>query len=194
MSNVTNFTLTEEMVEQFYREGYFYAPGFITQETVDAINAENAEFANAKGDGQWKSKGITNIAKEQGEYPRTTEFLTEPDIVRIFERIVGDQVRLWMGMYAVVAPHGSGLEWHQDNQYTHILGHMFNGFIALDSITQENAGLWLAPGSHLKGRQPNLNAEGAHRRAADPENGMPCKPMLPGDAVFFHRETLHHSK
>ncbi|WP_188989486.1 phytanoyl-CoA dioxygenase family protein [Paenibacillus nasutitermitis] len=194
MSNVSNFQLTEEMIEQFYREGYFYAPGFLTRETVDAINEENVEFANAKGDGKWRSKGITNIAEAKAEYPKTTDFLTDPHIVRIFERIVGEQVKIWMGMYAVVAPQGNGLEWHQDNQYTHILGHMFNGFIALDEITQENAGLWLAPGSHLNGRQPNLNGDGEHRRAADPENGTPCDPMKPGDAVFFHRETLHHSK
>jgi ectoine hydroxylase-related dioxygenase (phytanoyl-CoA dioxygenase family) len=194
MSRVSSFVLKEEMVEQFYREGYFYAPDFITAETVAAINNENAEFANSKGDGQWKSKAIVQIEEEKAAYPQTTGFLTDPEVVSVFERILCDKVKLWMGMYAVVAPHGNGLEWHQDNQYTHILGHMLNGFIALDSITQENAGLWLAPGSHLMGRQPNLNTDGGHRRAAEPENGTPCKQMKPGDAVFFHRETLHHSK
>ncbi|MGO4494824.1 phytanoyl-CoA dioxygenase family protein [Paenibacillus sp. 2RAB27] len=194
MSRVTNFQLTEEMINQFYREGYFYAPGFITAETVEAINNENAVFANTLGDGQWKSHAIIDIAKEKAAYPETTSFLTNQDVVGVFERILGDEVKLWMGMYAVVDPQGKGLEWHQDNQYTHILGHMLNGFIALDHISQENAGLWLAPGSHLLGRQPNLNTEEGHKRADEPANGTPCHPMAPGDAVFFHRETLHHSK
>lgn len=194
MGNATNFELTEAMIEQFYRDGYFYAPGFLTAETVNAINEENGAFAEQLGGGEWKSKAVVHIEKERAALPKTTAFLTDPDVVRIFERILGDDVKLWMGMYAVVPPHGKGLEWHQDNQYTHILGHMLNGFIALDAISQQNAGLWIAPQSHLLGRLPNLNPEEGHRRAAEPPNGMPCDPMAPGDAVFFHRETLHHSK
>jgi len=194
MDKVSQFVVTETMVEQFYREGFFYARQFLTQEAVDAINAEYVSYANERGDGKWKSQGITDIAKEQANYPQTTQFLTDPTVVRVFESVLGGQVKLWLGMYAVVAPHGKGLEWHQDNQYTHILGHMLNGFIALDHISQENAGLWIAPGSHLNGRQPDIGGEDGHRRAAEPANGIPCDPMAPGDAVFFHRETLHHSK
>ncbi|RAP75950.1 phytanoyl-CoA dioxygenase family protein [Paenibacillus montanisoli] len=194
MTKITKFALTQEMVEQFYREGYFYAPGFLTIETVEAINSEHAEFANRKGTGSWQSQNIINLEQAKPTFPHTVDFLTDPGVVAILEQLLGDKVRIWMGMYAVVEPHGNGLEWHQDNQYTHILGHMLNGFIALDPISQDNAGLWIAPGSHRLGRQPNLNPEGGHKRAAEPENGMPCKPMAPGDAVFFHRETLHHSK
>ncbi|MBM7566066.1 phytanoyl-CoA dioxygenase family protein [Paenibacillus sacheonensis] len=194
MANAAAFQLTEELIEQFYREGYFYAPGFLRPETVEALNKENERFANGPGDGQWRSRGIS-LQDDQAEYPVTIAMLTDPRIVGILERILGDKVRLWLGMFAVVEPHGTGLEWHQDNQYTHVLGHMLNGFIALDAINESNAGLWLAPGSHLLGRQPDLNGPGhAHRRAAEPANAMPCRPMSPGDAVFFHRETLHHSK
>jgi ectoine hydroxylase-related dioxygenase (phytanoyl-CoA dioxygenase family) len=192
---ISNFQLTEDMIEQFYRDGYFYARQFITPEAVAAINAEHESFANEGGTKEWKSKGITSIEKARPEFPNTVSFLTDRNIIRIFERILGGDVKLWLGMYAVVPAGGKGLEWHQDNQYTHILGHMLNGFIALDRISVENAGLWIAPGSHLLGRQPNLNEEGAkHRRAAEPANGIPCEPMNPGDAVIFHRETLHHSK
>ncbi|MBD2847193.1 phytanoyl-CoA dioxygenase family protein [Paenibacillus sp. IB182496] len=194
-SAVSDFQLTDEMVEHFYREGYFYAPGFINQETVDAINRENEAYANTKGDGEWKSKGFVHIDEAREPYPATTRFLIEPQIIRVYERILGADVKLWQGMYAVVEPQGNGLAWHQDNQYTHVLGHMLNGFVALDAISEANAGLWIAPRSHRQGRLANLNEEGSsHRRAAEPENGMPCKPMKPGDAVIFHRETLHHSK
>lgn len=192
---ISNFVLSEQMIEEFYREGFFYAPGFITQETVDKINKENADFANQSKNGDWKSQGFTHFHKSAEQFPETAKFLSSATLIEAFEQILGDEVRLWLGMYAVVPPHGEGLAWHQDNMYTHILGHMLNGFIALDPITQENAGLWLAPRSHRLGRQVNLNEEGAkHRRAAEPNNATPCKPMAPGDAVFFHRETLHHSK
>lgn len=194
-AGISNFVLTEQMIEEFYREGFFYAPGFITPETVERINKENADFANQSESGKWKSNGFIHFDKSAAQFPETASLLASKALIEVYEKILGDEVRLWMGMYAVVPPHGEGLAWHQDNMYTHILGHMLNGFIALDTISQENAGLWLAPRSHRLGRQANLNEDGAeHRRAADPENGMPCKPMAPGDAVIFHRETLHHSK
>jgi len=193
-TGVSNFVLTEHMIEEFYREGYFYAPGFITVETVEKINKEHTDFANNLDSKEWKSNAFIHFHKSAEQFPETAKFLSSPVLVEIFERVLGDKVRLWMGMYAVVPPHGEGLAWHQDNMYTHILGHMLNGFIALDHITQDNAGLWIAPRSHRLGRQANLNEAGAHRRAADPKNGMPCMPMAPGDAIFFHRETLHHSK
>lgn len=194
MGVVSNFMLTEDMIEQFYREGYFYARGFITPEQVAAINKENRDFANTNSSGEWKSKSIIHVETERECYPNTVSFLTAPEVIRVFESILGNEVKLWMGMYAVVPPRGEGLKWHQDNQYTHILGHMLNGFIALDYISQQNAGLWIAPRSHLLGRQKNLNTEPGHKQAAEPENGIPCEPMSSGDAVIFHRETLHHSK
>lgn len=194
LQNVSNFKLTEEMIEDFYREGYFYAPGLITAEAVQAINEEHESFASGQKAGTWQSNAFQDFAKHGPVFPMTQRMLTDRVLVEVYEAILGSDVRLWMGMYAVVPPHGNGLAWHQDNMYTHILGHMLNGFIALDTITQQNAGLWLAPRSHRLGRQANLNAPGEHRRAAEPENGMPCQPMAPGDAVIFHRETLHASK
>jgi ectoine hydroxylase-related dioxygenase (phytanoyl-CoA dioxygenase family) len=194
MHTISRFQLTDDMVEQFYREGYFYARGLLTPEAVEAINNEHEVFVKGYTGSEWKADTFTHFDKHGAKYPATAATLSDPNIVSILEGILGDSVRLWRGMYALVAPRGNGLEWHQDNMYTHILGHMLNGFIALDHITQENAGLWLAPRSHRLGRQPNLNADKGHKRAADPDNGMPCDPMEPGDAVFFHRETLHHSK
>ena len=97
-------------------------------------------------------------------------------------------------MYAVVRTQGGqGLAWHQDNQYTHILGPALNAFIALDTITEENAGLWIAPRSHLLGRQPNINkGEGTRPRSRSGK-----RAALSGDGArrcsIFHRETLYRS-
>lgn len=188
------FKWDDGMAEQFYREGYFYARGLISAEQVEALNREHEPFVSGLQGEEWKSEAFVSFARQSGEFPATASFLRTPHLVDLFERLLGSRVKLWMGMYAVVPPGGRGLEWHQDNMYTHILGHMLNGFIALDRIDQTNAGLWIAPRSHRLGRQKNLNPEGsAHRRAADPDNGIPCEPLNPGDAIIFHRETLHKS-
>lgn len=75
MSHVSDFVLTEEMVEQYYREGYFYARNLITKETVDAINKENGPIVNEEGDRKWTSK-VIRIQDEKEQYPETTNFLT----------------------------------------------------------------------------------------------------------------------
>lgn len=179
------FTLEETHVEQFYRDGYFMAPKLLSRENVDAINACYVkQIAEMEGT-EWRSMGFDDEAQA---------ILKSSRLIQMFEQILGGPTRLWLGMYAVVPPRGRGLEWHQDNMYTHVLGHMMNAFVALDDISSENAGLWIAPRTHLLGRQSNLNAPGEHRRAADPDNPEAVPPLKAGDALFFHRELLHHSK
>ena len=57
--------------------------------------------------------------------------------------------------------------------------------------------MWIAPRSHLLGRQPARASDlyaGAHRQAVvEPENGI-CLPALqPGDACIFDRCAYHRS-
>ncbi|MBL4576769.1 MAG: phytanoyl-CoA dioxygenase family protein [Opitutaceae bacterium] len=180
------FDLTEQHIEAFYRDGFFMAPSFLSSSSVEKMNAAyDDDVQKLEGEKEWKNLPFAKEIQAELHNKRITE---------IMERLLGGPVQLWLGMYAVVMPEGKGLDWHQDNQYTHILGHMCNVFVALDDIDMEKAGLWIAPRTHLLGRQPNLNTEGNHRRAAEPENPVPVQPMKKGDAVIFHRELLHHSK
>jgi ectoine hydroxylase-related dioxygenase (phytanoyl-CoA dioxygenase family) len=180
------FDLTEEHIEAFYREGFFMAPSFLSQDSVEKMNAAyDDEILKLEGEKEWKNFPFAEEIQAELQNQRITEMM---------ENLLGGPAQLWLGMYAVVMPGGKGLDWHQDNQYTHILGHMCNVFVALDDIDVNKAGLWIAPRTHLLGRQPNLNADGPHRRAADPDNPISVEPMKKGDAVIFHRELLHHSK
>jgi len=180
------FQLREAEIEQFYREGYFLAREFLTREAVETMNADyESEVAKLTDSKDWRALPFQESAQKE---------LQQPRITKMMEQLLGGPIELWLGMYAVVIPGADGLAWHQDNQYTHILGHMCNAFVALDEITPENAGLWIAPRTHLLGRQPNLNQEKGHRRAAEPKNPVAVERMQPGDAIIFHREMLHHSK
>ena len=165
------YQLTESDAEAFYREGYFLARGFLSRESVDAINCSYEEkVEEVRGEKDWQGLPISDSAQAELSCER---------ISRCMDELLGGPTQFWHGMYAVVLPGGRGLDWHQDNQYTHILGHMCNAFVALDHITADNAGLWIAPRSHLLGRQPNLNKEEGHKRAPEPDNAMPAPPMEP---------------
>jgi ectoine hydroxylase-related dioxygenase (phytanoyl-CoA dioxygenase family) len=112
-------------------------------------------------------------------------------------QLLGSPARVYYGMLAIVPAHGGrGLPWHQDNQYTHLLGGALNAFIALCDITPEMANLWIAPRSHLSGVRPGKRAEvhQGHMEAIDaPENGLCLPPLRAGDACIFDRCTLHRS-
>ena len=181
------YTISETDVQAFYREGYFVARNFLSPQSVERINASYEEqIKTLEGKTNWNALPFSKEAQAE---------LAQERIKQCMENVLGGPTQLWLGMFAVVMPGGRGLQWHQDNQYTHILGHMCNAFVALDRITTENAGLWIAPRSHLLGRLPNLNKEGEqHKRAPEPDNAMPAPDMEAGDALIFHREFLHHSK
>ncbi|MEX0330777.1 MAG: phytanoyl-CoA dioxygenase family protein [Puniceicoccaceae bacterium] len=180
------YQINEEDTQAFYREGFFVARQFLPAESVEVINQSYDEQIKAlQEEKEWQGLVMSDVAQSELDTPR---------IHACMEELLGGPTTFWHGMYAVVMPGGRGLDWHQDNQYTHILGHMCNAFVALDSITTENAGLWIAPRSHLLGRLPNINPEEGHKRAAEPDNAIPGPPLQPGDALIFHRELLHHSK
>jgi len=186
MENMDQYRMTDADAETFYRDGYILARRFLSSESVGVINESyDQRIQDLEGKKEWQGLPISEAAQIELDSGRIRESM---------EMLLGGPTLFWHGMYAIVMPGGHGLDWHQDNQYTHILGHMCNAFVALDRITPANAGLWIAPRSHLLGRLPNLNTEPGHKRAPTPDNAIPGPDMEPGDALIFHRELLHHSK
>jgi len=98
---------------------------------------------------------------------------------------------------------GGKWEWHQDYGYWYEDGFpradMGSCFVALDKCTQENGALSVIPKSHLHGRLPH--GVTGQQAGADLEEIAPIKDkhgevlcdMNPGDALFFHANTLHAS-
>src|SRR3954447_24416685 len=179
---------TDEQIEHFYREGYLLLPGLVSPSRARAVL--EAAPGDLQTDGRWRAL-VFNHDDPRQDAP-VHQLLVEPAVVEAVEALFAGPARVWYGMFAVVpASGGHGLPWHQDNQYTRLLGPALNVFIALCPISEENAGLWVAPRSHpAGGRRAGRNDTAApgHREALeDPENGMPLPPMQPGDACIFDR-------
>src|SRR5580658_7825180 len=183
--------LTESQIEQYYREGYLVVEGLVPHEAIDSVVQEARKIPVTPGGGWTPSvfdhqNPLTNALLHQ--------LLVEPHVVGAVEQIFEAPARVYYGMLAIVPAHGGkGLEWHQDNMYTTLLGRALNVFIALCDITPEKANLWVAPQSHLKGVQESLTTEG-HRVAATPENGIALPTLTKGSACIFDRSLLHYSK
>lgn len=100
---------------------------------------------------------------------------------------------------------GGAWEWHQDYGYWYHNGCLFPDLascqIALDHATSANGCLSMIAGSHRLGRIDHVPVPGEGQNVADPARmreivarlpEVPCE-LEPGDAVFFHSNTLHRS-
>jgi ectoine hydroxylase len=120
------------------------------------------------------------------------------------ERLLGGEVYHYHSKLTMKRPGGGGRwEWHQDYGYWYQNGCLFPDMlsvaIALEPATRENGCMQVLKGSHLMGRIEHGRAAG--QTGADPERVeqaiksmevVHCE-MEPGDALFFHSNTLHCS-
>ena len=98
---------------------------------------------------------------------------------------------------------GGAWAWHQDYGYWYENGILYPNlcsvFIAVDPATRQNGCMQLLRGSHLLGRITHVHV--GDQTGADPERVQEaCRKletvhceMAPGDALFFHANTLHRS-
>ncbi len=93
--------------------------------------------------------------------------------------------------------HGSLTNWHRDIRYWSFEREdLVSVWLALGSEQVDNGALWFVPGSHRLEFEADRFDEARFFRADRPDNaavlaGAESPPLAPGDAVFFHCNTLH---
>ena len=125
-------------------------------------------------------------------------------IVDAMEQLLGDEVYHWHSKMSIKEPFtGGAWEWHQDYGYWYQNGCLFpdmaSVMIAVDPNTRENGCLQVLKGSHRLGRIEH--GRFGDQSGADPERVQAATQRLelafcelaPGDALFFHSNTLHRS-
>ena len=124
-------------------------------------------------------------------------------VVDSIESVLGGTVCFYHSKLTLKRPKvGGAWEWHQDFGYWHknyLYPHMASVFIAVDPSTRKNGCLQVIRGSHHIGRIDHGTVggqTGAEMQAV--EQAMKVMDhvyieMEPGDALFFHCNTLHAS-
>ena len=91
---------------------------------------------------------------------------------------------------AVEKKPGAGtFAWHQDNQYSGLKDQHFQFWISLTSMTKDNGGLWVVPGSH-KGML-KFEKEDSHVVYKGDVSDAKFISAEPGDVVLFSSYLLH---
>ena len=125
-------------------------------------------------------------------------------IVETMETLIGDEVYHYHHKMMLKEPRvGGAWEWHQDYGYWYDNGCLFpdmaSCMIAVDRATRENGCLQVIRGSHkmgrvshgLSGSQTGADLERVNAALGRMEHVH--VELNPGDALFFHGNTLHRS-
>jgi ectoine hydroxylase len=128
-----------------------------------------------------------------------------PRMVDTSAGLIGEDVYHFQSKLTAKEPEvGGAWEWHQDYGYWYYNGclepSMLSVMIALDPTTKENGCLQLVKGSHKMGRIDHVPLTQGQNEA-DPrrmeqilaKREVEYAVMEPGDALFFHCNTLHRS-
>ncbi len=203
-----NGPLSQEQIAAFLRDGYLVLPRFLdTEETrlvLTAAREDEAMRASAMDVidtlGRTTHLSLWNHPGEDvyGALCRSRR------VVDSMEQLLDDEVYHYHSKLSAKQPRvGGAWEWHQDYGYWYQNGCLFpdmaSVFIALDRATRENGCLQLLKGSHRMGRIEH--GRFGTQTGADPERVAAAQQRLelvycemePGDAVFFHGNTLHSS-
>ncbi len=202
------FSVEEEHLQQFAIDGYLIVPQLLSVDEAALL------LAVAKSDQAILHDSYARKDSLGGESRLAVRNdLTESPyeaIVRCrrvagnMQALLGDEVYHYHHKMMLKEPRvGGAWEWHQDYGYWYNNGCLFpdmgSCLIAIDRATRENGCLQVIRGSHKMGRiehgktgdQTGADLERVDAALARMEL-VYCE-LEPGDAIFFHGNTLHRS-
>lgn len=200
--------ITEADRAAFARDGYVLRPGFFDAEEVDLLRRAIASDPAI-------AKNVTKLHDGQGastelalwNHPGEDVFGMVARGARVvdgMELLLGGPVYHYHSKLTMKRPRvGGAWDWHQDYGYWYNNGCLFpdmaSVFIAIDPSRRANGCLEVLRGSHLMGRLDHGRVGGQTgadmdrvREAMKVLDHVYCE-MDPGDALFFHSNTLHSS-
>jgi hypothetical protein len=202
------FRITDTQIQDFHRDGYLLVANLFDDEEADIL------VSTARADKRMQNRAH-DVKDASGRASKLT-FWNHPGndvfgvaarsrrIVDTAEALLDDEVYHYHSKLSFKEPRvGGAWEWHQDYGYWYNFGCLFPTMLscmtALDPATRENGCLQVLKGSHKAGRIEHVS-EG-NRVGADMERVEELLNVLelvycemnPGDGLFFHANTLHHS-
>ena len=200
--------ISDTEVAGFQSDGFVLVRNMLDAEETQLLGRAAREdrildqhsFGRADGEGGTVRLSLWNYPTETiyGMIARCESF------VGSMEKLLGGEVYHYHSKMIMKDPLvGGAWTWHQDYGYWYQNGVLFpwmaSAFIAVDRATRENGCLQVIRGSHQLGRIDHVLT--GEQAGADMERvteilgrlELVYVQMEPGDAVFFHCNTLHRS-
>lgn len=200
--------LTSDQVAQFRQDGYVVVPGLLTKREAAAMAAEVKRLQEAglirnvrtEGDGATRSGTEANLQMIP-LYPHSELFRALPfddRVVQAVTALIGEPAIVHLDqLFLKPARHGTGTDWHQDNNYFQIPDPLAGTamWLAAHDATVENGTLHVAPGSYREELAHERDPYSDHhvRCIVPEERAVPCE-VEAGGAVFFCYGTAHSTR
>lgn len=208
LSSQALFTLTNDRVADFHRDGYILVPDLFDAEEVKLLRtigrADHRLQQEAMGRRDAEGGTVRLTVRNDLEDNIYAAFVRCRRIVDTMERLLDGEVYHYHHKMILKEPRvGGAWEWHQDYGYWYDNGCLYpdmaSCMIAVDRATKANGCLQVLKGSHLMGRISHGKV--GDQTGADPERVAAALERLervdcelePGSAIFFHSNLLHRS-
>ncbi len=197
-----------QQLTDYEQDGFLTVPRLFDADEIGLLRstakADHALDAHAMGRGDGEGGSVRlSLWNHPGENLYGM-FSRNRRVVDRVEQLLGEEPYHYHSkMIMKQARTGGAWEWHQDYGYWYETGLLYprlcSVFIAVDRATRENGCLQVLRGSHQMGRVTHVKI--GDQTGADPEHvAAACErleivycEMEPGDALFFHANTLHRS-
>ncbi len=201
-------TLSPAQVAAYHADGYVLAKGLFDPDEIALLGRAAREdneldrrsFGRADGEG-----GVVRLSLWNHPGDGIYGLIARSErMVRSCEALLGGEVYHYHSKMILKDPKvGGAWAWHQDYGYWYQNGVLFplltSVFVAVDPSRRANGCLQVLKGSHLCGRVNHVltgDQAGADREVVDALTQrleLVYVEMDPGDALFFHANTLHRS-
>ncbi|MEC4983917.1 MAG: phytanoyl-CoA dioxygenase family protein [Oscillatoria sp. PMC 1068.18] len=204
----TEFPLTQEQIAHYNEDGYVIVRNFFAPEEIEPLRQacdKDHSLNNTQSEVDYGGTGFKlSVWSELGDsmlgvMPRMAR------VVDAAEALEGEECYHWHSKIVLKKPGEGTVAWHQGfgtwyEDYC-LYPKIVSCCIAINENTPENGCLQIAKGSHHLGRIENVMLPNSNSNGTDPDRLkivlerleiVYCE-MQPGDAVFFHANTLHGS-
>jgi len=200
--------LTEEQLSDYERDGYIVVRNLFSEEEIDLLGQaarndnEMDKSSSERDDGEGNAVRLA-LWNHPGDGIYGMFARCRKMVDRVEEILKDEAYHYHSKMILKDAKVGGAWAWHQDYGYWYQNGvlspNLCSVMIAVDQATIENGCMQVIKGSHKLGRINHILS--GDQAGADMERVEEAKKRLdlvhvtmePGDALFFHSNTLHAS-
>jgi len=200
--------LSNDQIKSWNHDGYLMVEELFMREEIDLLlKIARADQHIARANGRRDAAGRVSKLDLRNELHEDTysAFVRCRRVVDVVEQLLGDEVYHFHHKMMLKEPLvGGAWEWHQDYGYWYensacLYPDLASCLIAVDDASRENGCLQVLRGSHKLGRinhgstGTQVGADMERVEAAMKQLELVHCEMKPGDALFFHSNTLHRS-